>query len=247
MPRDRSRDPAIGGHHAAGWPGGAPCPPVAVLFDLYDTLVHASPHSSFYRAVPSALGVSPQRWLASYRALGRAAMLGEVADMASRVHLACHHAGQPRDRDTVVSVVRDRLPLLYADIKPDHQALTALDDLRAEGVLIAIVSNAARHSESVLDTFGLRDRVSATAMSWSVGALKPDPRIYRAALDTLGVPAGHAAFVGDGRDNELWGARRLGLRTVLLERGLPHTDSARADADLCCTGLTEAVRVLLTR
>jgi putative hydrolase of the HAD superfamily len=247
MPRGRSQGPAIGGRRAAGRPGGALRPPAAVLFDLYDTLVHASPHSSFYRAVPSALGVSPERWLACYRALGRAAMLGEVPDMASRVHLACHHAGQPRDRDTVVAVIRDRLPLLYADIKPDCQALAALDDLRAEGVLLAIVSNAARHSESLLDTFGLRDRVSATAMSWSVGALKPDPGIYRAALDTLAVPASEAAFVGDGRDSELWGARRLGLRTILLERGLPHTDSARADADLCCTGLTEAVRVLLTR
>ena len=45
-------------------------PPAAVLFDLYDTLVHASPDSSYYRAVPSALGVSPERWLTRYRALG---------------------------------------------------------------------------------------------------------------------------------------------------------------------------------
>jgi putative hydrolase of the HAD superfamily len=246
MAHGRSQGSAIGGRHAPRRPGGAPCPPAAVLFDLYDTLVHAAPHSFFYRAVPSALGVSPERWLACYRALGRAAMLGEVPDMASRVHLACHDAGQSRDRDTVVAVVRDQLPLLYADIKADREALAALDDLRAEGVPLAIVSNAAHHSESLLDTFGFRDKVSATAMSWSVGALKPDPRIYSAALDTLGVPPGEAAFVGDGGDSELWGARRLGLRTILLERGLPHTDSARADADLCCTGLAEAVRVLLT-
>lgn len=70
-------------------------PPAAVLFDLYDTLVHAAPDSSFYRAVPSELGVSPERWLACYRALGPAAMRGEVPDMTSRVHLACRHAGQP--------------------------------------------------------------------------------------------------------------------------------------------------------
>jgi FMN phosphatase YigB (HAD superfamily) len=53
------------------------------------------------------------------------------------------------------------------------------------------------------------------------------------------------AYVGDGGDGELGGARRLGLRTVLVERGLPDTGSARADADVCCADLAEAGRVLL--
>jgi hypothetical protein len=50
----------------------------------------------------------------------------------------------------------------------------------------------------------------------------------------------------DGGDGELRGARRLGLRTVLVERGLPHTRSARADADLYCGDLAEAGRALLS-
>lgn len=222
-------------------------PPAAVLFDLYDTLIHASPRRSFYRALPAALAVSEERWLACYRALGRAAMLGDVPDLTTRVGLACRHAGQPRDPALVAAVVRDRLPLLYGDIEPDHQALAVLDELRAASVRLAIVSNAASHSERLLDRFGFRDRVSATAMSWSVGVLKPDPLIYRTALDALGVVPGEAAYVGDGGDSELCGARRLGLRTVLVERGLPHTESARADADVCCADLAEAGRALLDR
>lgn len=220
-------------------------PPAAVLFDLYDTLVHASPRRSFYRAVPAALAVSHEHWLACYRALGRAAMLGDVPDMTTRVGLACRDAGQPRDPATVAAVVREKLPLLYADIEPDRQALAVLDELRAAGVRLAIVSNAASHSERLLDYLGFRDRVSATAMSWSVGVLKPDPLIYQAALGALGVAPGEAAYVGDGGDSELRGARRLGLRTVLIERGLPHTQSARADADVCCADLAEVGRVLL--
>jgi putative hydrolase of the HAD superfamily len=228
-------------------PGASGRPPAAVLFDLYDTLVHASPRRSFYHAVPVALGVSQERWLACYRALGHAAMLGDVPDMTTRVGLACRHAGQPRDPVTVAAVVRDRLPLLYGDIEPDYQALAVLDELRAAGVRLAIVSNAASHSERLLDSFGFRDRVSATAMSWSVGVLKPDPLIYRTALDALGVAPGEAAYVGDGGDSELRGARRLGLRTVLVDRGLRHTASARADADVCCADLAEAGRALLGR
>ena len=220
-------------------------PPAAVLFDLYDTLVHASADNAFYRAVPAALRVRPDRWLGCYRALGPAAMRGEVPDLASRVYLACRHAGQPRDRHTVTAVVDALLPALYAGVRPDREALPALDALRAHGVRLAIVSNAARHSGYLLDAFGFRDRVDATAMSWSTGLLKPDPRIYQVALDALGTGPGRAAFVGDGRDHELLGARRLGLRTVLIDRDLPHTGSARAEADLCCASLAEAARALL--
>lgn len=220
-------------------------PPAAILFDLYDTLVHASSGSHFYRAVPSALGVNPERWRASYRALGPAALRGEVPDMISRVHLACDQAGQPRDRAAVAMVVGDLLPMLYASIQPDCQAIAALDDLNAGGFRLAIVSNAARHAEWLLDAFGFRARVNVSVLSWSAGALKPDPRIYRVALNALEVSPDDAAFVGDGRDNELRGARELGMRAILVERGLRHTESARADADLCCADLAEAVRVLL--
>jgi hypothetical protein len=96
--RPTGRDPIATGGQAGRQSGGSPRRPKAVLFDLYDTLVHAAPHNSFYRAVPSALGVAQERWLACYRVLGPAAMLGELPDMTSRVHLACHRAGQPRDR-----------------------------------------------------------------------------------------------------------------------------------------------------
>ena len=48
-------------------PGASDRRPAAVLFDLYDTLVHASPRRSFYRAVPAALGVTQERWLTCYR------------------------------------------------------------------------------------------------------------------------------------------------------------------------------------
>lgn len=70
-------------------------PPAAVLFDLYDTLVHASADNAFYRAVPAALRVRPDRWLfrpmarravgtgrASYRGPGRRRATPAVSNRA---------------------------------------------------------------------------------------------------------------------------------------------------------------------
>ena len=53
--------------------------------------------------------------------------------------------------------------------------------------------------------------------SASVGLRKPDPRIYRLALDELGVEPGEAMFVGDGANDELGGAERVGMTAVMLE------------------------------
>ncbi len=125
------------------------------------------------------------------------------------------------------------------------QALGTLDALRAAGLRLAVVSNAAPASEPLLDIHGLRTRVDAVVLSCSIGVLKPDPRIYRVALDALRIDAADAAFVGDGGDNELRGARGLGLRTLLVERGLPHTVAARADATVRCADLAAVARALL--
>jgi putative hydrolase of the HAD superfamily len=219
--------------------------PAAVLFDLYDTLVLARGRSSFYHSVPTALGVDPERWLVAYRALGRAAMTGAVPDLTTRVRLACQHAGRACGPERVAAIVSEHLASFYAIVHIDPQALATLTTLRAAGLRLAIVSNAARPSERVLDMLGLRAATDAVVMSYAVGVLKPDPRIYRAALDAIGVAPAAAVFVGDGGDGELGGARQLGISTVLIERGLPHSTPARADADFCCRDLSEVAGLLL--
>jgi putative hydrolase of the HAD superfamily len=219
--------------------------PAAVLFDLYETLIRARAGSSFYHSVPTALGVDPGRWLAAYRALGRAAMAGEVPDLTTRVQMACREAGQTCGPARVAAVVDEHLASFYAGIHLDPHALATLASLRAAGLRLAVVSNAASPSERVLDTLGLRAATDAVVMSYSLGVLKPDPRIYRAALAAVGVTPAQAVFVGDGADGELGGAKRLGISTVLVERGLPHTEAARADADFRCRDLSEVAVLLL--
>jgi len=46
--------------------------------------------------------------------------------------------------------------------------------------------------------------------------VKPDPRIYYACCDALGVEPGDAVFVGDGANDELDGARRAGMQAILI-------------------------------
>ena len=80
---------------------------------------------------------------------------------------------------------------------------------------------------NVLHQHGLYDLFDALAISEQVGCEKPDPRIFRVALDTLKIAApdyARVVMVGNNRIRDIRGANRLGLISVWFhwnERYLP--------------------------
>lgn len=95
-------------------------------------------------------------------------------------------------------------------------ALEMLPRLAAKYKL-AVVSDSWPSLEDVFVHAGLRDYFAAFIISSQLGVRKPDPRMFNAALDTLGITAGEALFVDDIKKN-CDGARELGLHTALLCR-----------------------------
>ena len=90
----------------------------------------------------------------------------------------------------------------------------------------AILSNAWGNARAVfIDKFGLDEVVDAMVISAEEGVTKPDPRIYRIALERLGVRPEEAVFVDDFAEN-VEGARAVGMRGVLFR------DSAQAMAEV---------------
>ena len=101
---------------------------------------------------------------------------------------------------------------LFPDVIP------ALDALRAAGLRLAVVSNWDCSLPAVLRDLGLAGRFGAVAVSATAGAAKPDPAIFHFALEGLGVPPLAALHCGDLPGNDCAGARRAGVRAVLLDR-----------------------------
>ncbi|MDQ6847266.1 MAG: HAD family hydrolase [Candidatus Dormibacteraeota bacterium] len=104
---------------------------------------------------------------------------------------------------------------LYPDARP------ALRMLRERGLRIGICSNAAYHSASMhgqLAHVGLDALLDAAVFSGEVGWRKPSQRLFEAALSALGVRAGATVFVGDRVREDIRGATKTGMRTVLIIR-----------------------------
>jgi HAD superfamily hydrolase (TIGR01549 family) len=109
-----------------------------------------------------------------------------------------------------------------------EDALPALADLRARGLKIGLVSNGARDLEEFAAHHGLE--VDAMVGSRAHGRIKPDPSIFVAALAALEARADEAAMVGDSFEDDIEGARALGMRAILLDRdGLRPDEPERID------------------
>ena len=66
----------------------------------------------------------------------------------------------------------------------------------------------------------LRERLHAAVFSYELGVRKPDPRIYRHALDAIGARPEETLFVGDGGSDEHRGARAVCMQAVFVTRFL---------------------------
>lgn len=99
-----------------------------------------------------------------------------------------------------------------------EDAHLTLEALRSRGFMTAVASNAAFPPEMMhrqLRHHGIAQRVDAAVFSSEVGRRKPAPELYQAALDRLGVAAGHALYVGDRVLEDYEGPRRLGMGAIL--------------------------------
>jgi HAD superfamily hydrolase (TIGR01549 family) len=113
---------------------------------------------------------------------------------------------------------------LYEDVLP------VLEALREHGLLLGLVSNTGRDLEAFIRHHGLD--VDAALASREHGKTKPDPTIFRAVLERLGVEPEDAAMVGDSLDDDVAGARALGMRAFLLDREGVHRGAEEALPDL---------------
>ncbi|HEX9416412.1 MAG TPA: HAD-IA family hydrolase [Gaiellaceae bacterium] len=107
---------------------------------------------------------------------------------------------------------------IYEDVEP------VLAELRAHGLRLGLVSNGARDLRAFVDHHRLD--VDVAIGSRYHGKVKPDPTIFRKALDRLRVEPAEAAMVGDHFEDDIEGARALGMRAILIDREdrYPHIE-----------------------
>jgi putative hydrolase of the HAD superfamily len=133
-----------------------------------------------------------------------------------------------RARDCAVAMTRAWERSENFDLYED--ALPVLDELRRHGLKLALVSNTSRNLAEFISHHALD--VDLALSSREHGWTKPHPTIFKAALERLDVAAESAAMVGDSPEDDIQGARALGMRAFLLDREGRFPDAPERLPDL---------------
>lgn len=132
---------------------------------------------------------------------------GELAVSAIQAELAAHApAGVELDGDEIDVLLVPRYSI-------NHQVIARIGALRADGIRTALLTNTFREFRPTMERdldFTLFD---AVVESFAVGARKPEPAIYEATADALGVDHDQIVFLDDFAQN-LPPAEALGWRTI---------------------------------
>lgn len=102
--------------------------------------------------------------------------------------------------------------ILYDDVPATFRALAA------RGIRIGLISNSHRPLEAFQRHFALDTLVDGAVSSSEHGYLKPHPSIFQAALRLLDAQPAESVMVGDNLRQDVEGARRVGMRGVLVRR-----------------------------
>jgi putative hydrolase of the HAD superfamily len=104
----------------------------------------------------------------------------------------------------------------------DAEARPTLDELRARGYRLGVVSNYDSRLFDVLANLGIDSCFDRVVVSWHAGSAKPDPEIFYRALAATGVSTSRALHVGDSLREDVAGAAAAGLHAALLDRQRRH-------------------------
>jgi putative hydrolase of the HAD superfamily len=197
----------------------------AVLFDVDFTLVKPGPDlgPEGYRVLGQRFGLEldPARY-----AEARAAAIETVERHPELDHdeevwvlfteRIIRGMGGDSDRAYECAVEMTRGWEQAANFELFEDTLPVLAELRAHGLKIGLVSNTGRDLAAFVAHHALD--VDAAVGSAKHGKTKPHPAIFLSALEELGVRAEEAAMVGDSPEDDIAGARALGMRAFLVDR-----------------------------
>jgi len=101
---------------------------------------------------------------------------------------------------------------LFDDVLP------TLKVLKQQNFTIGLLTNLAKDMDPICRKLGLEPYLDFKVTSEEVGADKPNPLIFQAALQRAGVDASAAIHVGDQYKMDVVGARGVGINSILIDR-----------------------------
>jgi putative hydrolase of the HAD superfamily len=219
----------------------------AILFDLFHTLTSADVLRLPGRGTSEILGVAREQWNEQLFIHSDDRLRGRITDPFSIIERMAHAIDPNIPVETIKQAVNNRIERFrYALINIETSTIDTLKGLKDKDKSLGLVSNADVNEIKGWEDSPLRPFFNSVVFSCQVGYVKPQKEIYEIALKELDVPPEHALYVGDGGSDELRGAKKVGMTTVLTTHVIgqlwpERIEKAKQFADQIIVEITELV------
>jgi putative hydrolase of the HAD superfamily len=206
----------------------------AVVFDLFGTLVYEFPRSDWdewLRTAAAVLEADPDAFGAAWSATAVERQTGWLGDVEENLRTVAARAGAWPTDAQITEALEARAEMYRKWFVPRPGAEEILARLRADGLLLALVSMCAPDAPTMWRASPLGGSVDVEVFSCETGLRKPHPEIYLRAAEELGVPPEACLYVGDGAYGELTGAAAVGMHPVLIRDPDEQEEMLRPEAE----------------
>jgi putative hydrolase of the HAD superfamily len=208
-----------------------------VFFDMYGTIAGFEPSRFKVQSeacAPYGIALSHDGILEGYKAadtymarenailpLGRRAANARDEFFGEYERLVIQGSGVAVSTDRALEIWRV-VQVIPHSLAPFDDVIPAMEQLRARGLTIGLITNMDGRGSDIVDDLGLSDHIDLAVTSGEAGAAKPSSTIFRAALAKAGAEPDEAMHVGDQPSSDIEGALGVGMRAVLLDRDRNH-------------------------
>jgi putative hydrolase of the HAD superfamily len=205
----------------------------AIFFDFFNTIAnYDKPREQIYLDICKERGIEIDH-KALYKSLPKADSFyreenrrnpidnlskeEQFAFWAQYVMIALKGAGVEADRELASEILKLMMQSRW-EFQLYEDAIPVLKQLKEKGIKLGLISNVAKDVDDLFTRMGLLQYLDFTITSFEVGHDKPDPEIFLAALQKVGLQPEEAIYVGDQYELDIVGARNVGMKAVLIDR-----------------------------
>lgn len=220
----------------------------AVIFDLFGTLVDNfsyQDHRDMLSEMALALSFPSEDFIKLWIETFNDRVKGKFKTPESNIIHICDELGVYPEEEQVKRACEIRREFTRSSLIPRNDAEPTILKLKSMGLKIALVSDCTNEVPVLWDETVFPKLIDFPVFSCVAGMKKPDPKIYKIALDGLGVNPDDCLYVGDGSSHELSGAKRVGMHPVLIQVPYENETAYKVDPEEWKGTKIEALKEIL--
>lgn len=207
----------------------------AIFFDWFNTLAHYEPpREKLHSQLLGEFGikVSPSKLMpgllaadkyffdtTAHSPVNKRNPEEKVESYISYANIMLSEVGVKANKELILQIIKKWPQLLSrAHFALFDDVLATLKTLKESKLILGLLTNATRDTISLHRELGLEPYLDFIVTADEVGADKPSPSIFQAALQRAGVEASAAVHVGDQYKLDVVGAREVGINPILIDR-----------------------------